>query len=399
MGAGMQIKKLGDVCDFINRGISPKYIEKNGLIVINQKCIRDHKINFDLARFHDCKSKKVSEEKLIQIGDGLVNSTGTGTLGRVALVKELPVQATVDSHVTILRPIRGIFDENFFGYCLVSIEKEIEKLGDGCGGQIELSRNTLKNDVKISYPENKDDQLRIVKILDSAFESINKARAAAERNLNNVDSLFNSYLASILISPKDSWKRKTLKEVADVFGRGKSKHRPRNDKRLFDGQYPFIQTGDVRNSSHIIDKYTQTYNDVGMAQSKLWPKGTVCITIAANIAETGILGFEACFPDSIIGIVPNPNETNSDFIEYLLQSFRSVIQAKGKGAAQKNINLATFENELFQFPSVKEQGAIVEKLNYLSKETKKVKTIYQKKMAALDELKKSILNKAFSGEL
>src|SRR6266540_5847882 len=103
-----EIKKLGEVCEFINRGISPKYIEQNGLVVLNQKCVRNHKINFDVSRMHDSKAKKVNQDRLIQVGDVLVNSTGTGTLGRVAQVKE-KVEATIDSHITIVRPKRNIF--------------------------------------------------------------------------------------------------------------------------------------------------------------------------------------------------------------------------------------------------------------------------------------------------
>ena len=154
-----------------------------------------------------------------------------------------------------------------------------------------------------------------------------------------------------------------------------------------------------RNCNHFIEKYTQTYNEIGLAQSKLWPKGTICITIAANIAETGILNFDACFPDSVIGIVVNPKITELNFVEYLLQSFKVQIQAKGKGSAQKNINMATFENELFPFPPLSEQKSIVAKLDALSTETKKLEANYKQKLADLEELKKSVLRKSFSGEL
>jgi len=99
------------------------------------------------------------------------------------------------------------------------------------------------------------------------------------------------------------------------FGRGKSKHRPRNDERLYGGDIPFIQTGDIRNASHIITQYSQTYSEVGLKQSKLWPRGTLCITIAANIAETSILGFDACFPDSVIGFVADPKKTSAGYVE------------------------------------------------------------------------------------
>lgn len=154
---------------------------------------------------------------------------------------------------------------------------------------------------------------------------------------------------------------KTLPEMALEFGRGKSKHRPRNDKRLYGGDVPFVQTGDIRGASHIIMQYRQTYSEFGLRQSKLWPKKTLCITIAANIAETSILGFDACFPDSVIGFVADPQKTSSSYVEYLLQSTKKKLEEKGKekSSAQSNINLATFEQLKLPFPSLAEQNRIV----------------------------------------
>jgi len=154
-----------------------------------------------------------------------------------------------------------------------------------------------------------------------------------------------------------------LGEMALDFGRGKSKHRPRNDSRLYGGDIPFIQTGDIRSASHIIMEYTQTYSELGLRQSKLWPKGTLCITIAANIAETTILGFDACFPDSVIGFVADPEKTSSSYVEYLLSSLKTKLQSKSTGSAQDNINLATFENLRLPFPPLAEQSRIVSILN------------------------------------
>ncbi len=120
---------------------------------------------------------------------------------------------------------------------------------------------------------------------------------------------------------------------------------------------------------------------------------------AANIAETAILDFDACFPDSVIGLVTNPKEADVGFVEYLLQSFKARLQAMGKGSAQANINLGTFEYERFPFPSVSEQIKIVAKLDSLREETHRLESIYQQKLAALETLKKSLLNQAFTGEL
>jgi type I restriction enzyme S subunit len=199
------------------------------------------------------------------------------------------------------------------------------------------------------------------------------------------------------LCPRNGLKR--LSEVSNEFGRGKSKHRPRNDPKLYGGEYPFIQTGDIRNSAHLISSYTQTYNKVGLSQSKLWPAGTVCITIAANIAETGILTFDACFPDSVIGVVTNKSIANNKFLEYQLESFKTRLQALGKGSAQDNINMGTFENQLFSFPSLETQIKIVSTLDALREETQRLESIYRQKLAALEALKKSLLHEAFRGQL
>lgn len=133
-------------------------------------------------------------------------------------------------------------------------------------------------------------------------------------------------------------------DVSIEFGRGKSKHRPRNAEFLFGGKYPFVQTGEVRNAEKYINTYSKTYNDAGLAQSKIWAKGTICITIAANIAETAILDFDACFPDSIIGLIVDPKKATNDYTFYALMYLKSELQAQGKGSAQDNINLGTFKN-------------------------------------------------------
>jgi type I restriction enzyme S subunit len=250
----------------------------------------------------------------------------------------------------------------------------------------------------VCHPD-RPEQRRIVGILDEAFDGIATAQANAEKNLQNARALFESHLNAVFTQRGDGWKQKTLAEIATVFGRGKSRHRPRNEPTLYGGPYPFVQTGDIRNAEHFVTHYSQTYSELGLAQSRLWPKGTICITIAANIAETAILGFDACFPDSVIGVVTNPKEADDGFVEYLLQSFKASIQAKGKGSAQANINMGTFECEYFPFPKVSEQKRIVTKLDDLHEETQRLESIYQRKLATLDELKKSLLHQAFTGKL
>ena len=153
------------------------------------------------------------------------------------------------------------------------------------------------------------------------------------------------------------WEVKKLGEVADI-GRGKSKHRPRDAEFLFGGKYPFIQTGDVRKADLYLTEFTQTYSEAGLQQSKLWNEDTLCITIAANIAETSILKIKACFPDSIIGLIPKENRTIVLFVKYLFDKFKIEIQNLSQGAAQDNLNQDKLSKIEFTFPNIEEQKKI-----------------------------------------
>ena len=302
----------------------------------------------------------------------------------------------LNQRVCRLQGFSGELTPRFLFYGVNDYLKAIEDVT----GYTTVKHISSKQILEIEFPVPPlAEQQRIVGLLDEAFEGLATAKANAEKNLQNARALFESHLQSVFTQRGPGWKQKTLEEIATTFGRGKSKHRPRNEPKLYGGKYPFIQTGDIRNADHVITEYSQTYSELGLAQSKLWPKGTICITIAANIAETAILGFDACFPDSVIGVVANPKEAEIGFIEYLLQSFKARIQALGKGSAQANINMGTFENERFPFPPVAEQKEIVAKLDALSEETQRLARLYERKHAALEALKKSLLHQAFTGEL
>ena len=145
--------------------------------------------------------------------------------------------------------------------------------------------------------------------------------------------------------------------------RGRSKHRPRNAPELYGGKYPFVQTGDVKAAGLHLLSYKQTYNEVGLAQSRLWPKGTLCITIAANIAETSILGIDACFPDSVIGFIADKNKCDTRYIKYLFDyRLKSRSQQLSPGATQDNLSEEKLLSLKFSVPSVPEQETIAEKL-------------------------------------
>jgi len=344
MKINWQTKKLGEVCDFYNglwKSKKPSYIEVG--VIRNTNFTKDGSLDYSDIAYLDVEKRQFENRKLIY-GDIILEKSGGGPkqpVGRVVIFDKKDGEFSFSNFTSAIRVKNSMeLDFNFLHKFLFFsyISGITEKMQSHSTGIRNLDSKLYKN-IEIPLPPLLE-QHHIVKILDAVFADVAKAKENAEKNLQNAKELFESYLQSVFANPGEDWEEKTLEQVSITFGRGKSKHRPRNDKKLYNGKYPFIQTGDIRNCNHFIEKYTQTYNEIGLAQSKLWPKGTICITIAANIAETGILNFDACFPDSVIGIVVNPKITELNFVEYLLQSFKVQIQAKGKGSAQKNINMA-----------------------------------------------------------
>lgn len=152
------------------------------------------------------------------------------------------------------------------------------------------------------------------------------------------------------------------KKISDLgcFSRGVSKHRPRNDERLFEGGgYPLVQTGEIKSANLYIKKHTQEYGEFGLRQSKLWDAGTLCITIAANIAETAILSYPMCFPDSVVGFRANKTESSELFMYYVFDYIRQSIQNAASGSAQDNINIEYLTSLEFKVPTKDYQDKIV----------------------------------------
>ncbi|RBW54765.1 restriction endonuclease subunit S [Ruegeria sp. A3M17] len=196
----------------------------------------------------------------------------------------------------------------------------------------------------------------------------------------------------------EKWAYTNLSNLGDL-GRGKSKHRPRNDKALFGGKYPFIQTGEVKAASRVIREYKQTYSETGLAQSKLWPKGTLCITIAANIAETAFLGIDACFPDSVVGFSSFEDLVSPYYVELFIQAVRQRVEAYAPATAQKNINLTTLEELIIPLCSPAEQAEIVNRLEAKLSFLDALEADIDNQLARSRALRQSILKRAFEGKL
>jgi type I restriction enzyme S subunit len=161
------------------------------------------------------------------------------------------------------------------------------------------------------------------------------------------------------------WGLKSLNELGQ-FRRGKSKHRPRNDNKLFvNGKYPLVQTGEISAANFFVRNHSVVYNDFGLNQSMLWPQNTLCITIAANIAETALLGYPMCFPDSIVGFIAYPNKSSELFMHYVFTYIKKSIQNSASGSIQDNINIDYLTSLKFRIPDKFYQDQIVAVLSSL----------------------------------
>ena len=195
----------------------------------------------------------------------------------------------------------------------------------------------------------------------------------------------------------DSWEEKTIGECGK-WERGRSKHRPRNAPELFGGKYPFIQTGDIANADIYIYEHKQTLSEFGFQQSRLFPKDTLCITIAANIGKVAILTYDCCFPDSVVGFTPFEN-VDSKFMYYKINDMQKDLEAMAPATAQKNLNLKLLTSVSVQIPTFPEQVDIVRILDIIIEKENKAKQAAEAVLEQIDLLKKSILARAFRGEL
>lgn len=166
-----------------------------------------------------------------------------------------------------------------------------------------------------------------------------------------------------------------------TVNRGKSKHRPRNDSILYGGKYPFIQTADVKRANLYLSDYSQTYNEIGLKQSKLWKKGTLCFTIAANIADSAILDMDACFPDSIVGFLPYENISDVIYVKYLFDQLKLYFQQISKGTTQDNLSLDKICRVKLRVPNYETQKKIASVLavydNLIENNNKRIKLLEQ----------------------
>ena len=414
--------KISELSTLLKRGITPSYTETPKVMVINQKCIRNYKLNLDLVRYTDPEKKKVADEKYLKSFDILVNSTGVGTLGRVAQIYEVTRPVTADSHVTIVRPDNKTVDPLYFGYCLKSRQKHIESLGEGSTGQTELSR-VLLGDMEIEILENFgeqkivanflkaiDDKIELNQQMNETLEEIAKVtfkswfiefdpvRAKAEgrptglsKEINDLfpDSFEDSELGKI---PKN-YKVGKLEELAKYLNRGVSPTYVENNgvylvnqKCIRNGKIDFNLCKQSKEKSSMNERYLEKYD------------------ILLNSMGVGTLGRVAMFykfdkkitADALVTIIKGESVGSSFFIYYFLERMEDYLNTISVGSTGQTslkkediLNLQVIippKNLLDEFGS---QLSLFAKKKYLNNQEN----------LTLRDLRDTLLPKLISGDL
>lgn len=235
------------------------------------------------------------------------------------------------------------------------------------------------------------EQRRIAQVLDAAHALRAKRQSALSLLRAMLGSVFVSMFGDPVTNPR-AWPKKELGSLGKLE-RGISRHRPRNAPELLGGSYPLIQTGDVARSEGLIARYSSTYSDTGLRQSRLWPAGTLCITIAANIAKTGVLTFDACFPDSVVGFTSNPATTT--YIQAWLSFLQPTLERSAPESAQKNINLAILRQLPVPTPPQQQRDVFADRVESIRAAQRHHATA----VTQLDALFASLNHRAFNGGL
>lgn len=353
---------LGDVATYINGyAFKPEDRGEVGLPIIRIQDLTGN--TYDLG-FYDGEYPSK-----IEINDGDVLISWSASLGVYVWNRG---KALLNQHIFKVAFDKVEIDKNYFVYAVKYKLDEMVRKTHGA-----TMKHIVKKDfdaTQIPYPSLRE-QAEIATILDK----ISMIIEVRKRELQLLDNLIKARFVEMFGDPVSNsygFPEATLPELGEL-GRGVSKHRPRNDSKLLGGDYPLIQTGDVANAGLYITSYGGTYSELGLKQSKMWNKGTLCITIAANIAKTAILEFDACFPDSVVGFIAN-EKTNNIFIHYWFSFFQAILESQAPESAQKNINLKILSELKVIVPKKEKQDEFVEF----------IEQVYKSKVAvqkALDE--------------
>lgn len=377
-------KSLGEVTSYIAKGIPPKYIEKlteNAIYVLNQKCNRDFAISYESARIHDLTKKRVADEKMLNVGDVLVNSTGEGTAGRIAQLWDIPYPTTTDGHMITLRPTEEV-DPLYYGYAIKAQQALIESLAEGSTGQTEINRKRLQEEVIIAFPKDKDKQNCTAKILENIDKKITINN---EINRNLQEQAVAIYKDMILDSAEELCSIGKLSDVA-VITMGQS---PKGDTYneegsgavFYQGRGEFGWRFPTRRLFTTEPKRMATINDV-------------LISVRAPVGDVNVAYEECCIGRGLGAI--HSKDNHQSYVLYTVLSLKENFEVyNGEGTVFGSINRDGLNNMEIVIPPAKVRDSFEELVAPIDK---MIKSNYEE-IIRLTELRDTLLPKLMSGEL
>ena len=396
MKAGWQIRTLGEIFQ-IERGGSPRPIEKfitddvNG---INWIKIGDTKnvTKYISKTVEKIKPEGAKRSRVVNEGDFILSNSMS--FGRPYIMK---TTGCIHDGWLVLREKMSDIDKDFFYHLIGSdfVYAQFDSLASG--STVRNLNIELVKKVNVPFPPLPEQQ-RIVTILDEAFEGIAKATANAKKNLANARELFESNLQSVFNQRGEGWKVRGLGEVCEV------KDGTHDSPSYVNEGIPFVTQKNIRENglSFANTKFINQEDHSKFYKRSNVAHGDILISmIGANRGMVSIVDDERIFSIKNVGLVKKNESVNQHFLLYFLKSSQAqeYVRSYSKGGAQEFIGLTELRKFPIPLPSIGYQNALVLEFNALSQATKKLEAIYQQKLTALDELKKSILNQAFSGQL
>ena len=392
--------KLSEVCLKITDGSHnpPKGIsEESDYLMLSSKNIFDDKITFTKPRFLTQKDFE-QEDKRTQIIGGDVLLTIVGTVGRVAVVPTDKKRFTVQRSVAVLKPNSQYVESRFLMYSLRSL---LAFLNEGARGvaQKGIYLRSIK-EINISLPP-LTEQKRIVEILDEAFEGIDRAIANTEKNLANARELFDSYLNKRLLEMASQEPIQTLSCITDLIIDCEHKTAPTQKIGI-----PSIRTPNIGKGYLVLNDV----NRVSRETYELWTKrgkpesGDLILAREAPAGNVGVIpkGETVCLGQRTVLIRPDKNSVNSQFLAFLILHpiMQKKLLSKSTGATVQHVNMKDIRKlAISQLPTIQLQQEYAKDLKKVQSESQRLEAIYQRKLEALQELKQSLLHKAFTGEL
>lgn len=377
-------KTLGEVTAFIAKGIPPKYTEEeneNTIRVLNQKCNRNFEISYNESRIHDCEKKKVPVDKMLRAGDVLINSTGTGTAGRVAQMVEVTVPTTIDGHMILIRPSEEL-DPIYYGYAVKSFQSQIEGLAEGSTGQTEINRRRLQDEVIIRYPSDKLVQKNIGSFLANIDEKI---KTNKEINKNLEQQAQTIYQQMFVDNASSDWAEGTLSDIADItMGQspsGSSYNEDGNGTIFFQGRAEFgFRFPTVR-------LYTTEPKRIACANDTL-------MSVRAPVGDLNVAHTDCCIGRGLAAIHSKNN--HQSFVLYTMLSLKKQLDVfNGEGTVFGSIN----RNSLNEMPLLIPSSKMLDEFEILVAPIDAAIRNNYDEICRLEQLRNTLLQKLMSGEL